>query len=335
MSQPNTNQTLAIVIPAYKGDFLAKALACLVRQTDQRFNIYIGDDASPDDIAGIVRATLGNRPYVLKRFEKNLGGQSLTKHWMRCVEMSNEPWFWLFSDDDLMDDNCVAAIHAMLAADANAADLMRFDAWIVDGTDRVTGLHALNLDREMGLEFAYGLLMGWRRSFVQQLVIRRTAFQRIGGYLEQPLGWSTDDAAIIALGWEKPVLRIPGARIRWRCSDKNISPDRSLERRKRTIGAICQFLEWLEVKLKSPRSEIFPGDEAAFHVAMDRYLIEQVMVQGGRPALANWERLKQTRARLGVGSNKALMKHVAAAMVVDVITSVGDFAKKFSGKNHD
>jgi ribosomal protein L36 len=330
MSQPTSNHPLAIVIPAYKGDFLAKALAGLARQTDQRFNIYIGDDASPDDIAGIARVALGNRPYVLKRFEKNLGGQSLTKHWMRCVEMSSEPWFWLFSDD-----NCVAAIHAMLAADANAADLMRFDAWIVDGTDRVTGLHAQNLDCETGLEFAYGLLMGWRRSFVQQLVIRRTAFNRMGGYLEQPLGWSTDDAAIIALGWDKPVLRIPDARIRWRCSDKNISPDRSLVRRKRTILAICQFLEWLDTRLQSPRAEIFPGDGRAFRLAMDRYLVEQVMVQGGRPALANWQRLKQIRARLGVGSSLALMKYVAAALAVDTITTVGDFVKKFAGKNHD
>ena len=39
---------LAIVIPYYKIIFFEKTLESLAQQTDKRFRVYIGDDASPD-----------------------------------------------------------------------------------------------------------------------------------------------------------------------------------------------------------------------------------------------------------------------------------------------
>ena len=94
--------------------------------------------------------------------------------------------------------------------------------------------------------------------------------------------------------------------------------------------AVCQFLQWLQGQLQSPREVLFPGDDLAFRQAMDRYLIEQVMVQGGRPALANLELLKRTRAALGVGSGAALMKHIAAATTSDAFAAAGAVAKKIA-----
>ena len=126
---PQTNQ-LAILIPAYKPDFLAQALQCLARQTDQRFAIYIFDDASPADIHGIARSILGARPFIFKRFEKNLGGTSLPQHWNRCVAETNEPWLWLFSDDDLMDDNCVAAFHKFLETEDAESSGLTAGSWM-------------------------------------------------------------------------------------------------------------------------------------------------------------------------------------------------------------
>ena len=58
MKSSAANQALAIIVPAYKGDFLAKALATLTQQTDQRFNLYVCDDASLDKIEAITRAAL-------------------------------------------------------------------------------------------------------------------------------------------------------------------------------------------------------------------------------------------------------------------------------------
>jgi glycosyltransferase involved in cell wall biosynthesis len=321
------NQKLAVIIPAFKSDFLARTLESLVRQTDQRFNIYVCDDASPADIHSITRSVLGERPHTYTRFENNLGGASIARHWDRCVALVREPWIWLFSDDDLMDAGCVEAFHRFLETEGEVTDLLRFDGWIVDEHDRIIEAFPLNFDGESWLEFAYGRLMGWRSSFMQQLVFRRRALEEAGGFLDLPLGWSTDDAAIIAMGRRRPLRRVPGARIYWRRSRKNLAPDRSLKVRKNKLRAICLFLRWLQSQLQAPREHLFEGDDAAFVRALDRCLMQQIGSEGSLPALANWSLLLHTRVQICEGSRFSLVKYIAAAGLSDSISTLGRAAR--------
>jgi glycosyltransferase involved in cell wall biosynthesis len=315
-------QKLAVVIPAFKPDFLARTLESLVRQTDQRFNIYVCDDASPADIESITRSALGSRPYLYKRFENNLGGTSITKQWDRCVALVREPWIWLFSDDDLMEADCVKAFHRFLEAEGEMTDLLRFDGWIIDENDKITELFPHNLDKESWLEFAYGRLMGWRRSFMQQLVFRRSALQEAGGFLDLPLGWSSDDAAIIMMGRQRRLRRVPGARVYWRRSQKNLMPDFSLKARTKKLRAICLFLQWLRDQLQEPREHLFEGDDTVFLRAMDRCLVMAILGQGSLPALANWRCLLETRAQVCKGSRLSLMKYIAFLALSDGMKSL-------------
>jgi glycosyltransferase involved in cell wall biosynthesis len=328
---PQKNQ-LAILIPAYKPDFLAQSLKCLARQTDQRFAIYIFDDASPADIQGIARSILSARPFTFKRFEKNLGGTSLPQHWNRCVAETHEPWLWLFSDDDLMDDNCVAAFHKFLETEAASADIVRFDGWLVDAADKIIGPHTFEADRESWLEYAYGHLMGWRRLFMQQLVFRRSAFETMGGFLDLPLATAADDAALIAMARTKPVRQISRAKAYWRCSDKNITPDRSLKKRSEKFRAVLLFVWWLEKQLQAPREHLFADDAAAFQRATDRFLVEQILGHGAWPALANWKLLARTRSEICHAAPLALLRYIIVAAVNDSISGLAALAKTVLGE---
>ena len=57
---------LAIVIPAYKAAFFERTLESIALQTDQRFRVYIGDDASDDALIPGLEAA-GAFPYPLAR----------------------------------------------------------------------------------------------------------------------------------------------------------------------------------------------------------------------------------------------------------------------------
>ncbi|SVA69461.1 uncharacterized protein METZ01_LOCUS122315, partial [marine metagenome] len=91
---------LAIVIPAFKPDFFRATLESIVVQTDMRFQLYVGDDCGPPEIFEIC-SSFPDLDLKYYRFPANLGSQSLTEHWNRCVALSSEPWVWLFADDDL------------------------------------------------------------------------------------------------------------------------------------------------------------------------------------------------------------------------------------------
>ena len=92
---------LAIIIPAYKACFFREVLDSIVRQSNRDFTVYIGDDASPDDLESIVSDYKDKLDIFYFRFEQNWGGRDLVAHWERCIELSDEPLVWLFSDDDL------------------------------------------------------------------------------------------------------------------------------------------------------------------------------------------------------------------------------------------
>ena len=333
MSISSQNHLLAVVIPAYKPDFLSKALACLARQTDQRFNLYICDDASPADIQTIAGLALGTRPFVFNRFEENLGGTSLARHWNRCVALSNEPWVWLFSDDDLMDDNCVEAFHKFLDRGGESADLLRFDGWMVDEHDKIIGPLGFDPERETWLEFAYGYLMNWRRTYMQRLVFRRSALEKAGGFLDLPMCLESDCAAIIALGLHRTIRQIPGARVSWRHSQQNITPDQSVRMRKQRFRAACLLLRWIKSQLEGPREHLFADDDAAFQRAMDSFLVNRIMIEGALPVLANWNLLIHTRSCIGNGSRLALLKYIVVAAVNDGLSALGQATKKLAGRS--
>ena len=101
---------LAIIIPAYKACFFREVLDSIVRQSNRDFTVYIGDDASPDDLESIVSDYKDKLDIFYFRFEQNWGGRDLVAHWERCIELSDEPLVWLFSDDDLMPPDAVERV---------------------------------------------------------------------------------------------------------------------------------------------------------------------------------------------------------------------------------
>src|SRR5688500_4733213 len=102
MNMINTEANLAIVIPVYKIEFFRPMLESIASQTNQNFNVYICNDCSTTVFAEII----GDFPQLkicYKRFSENLGRQDLVAQWTRCIDMTNnEPWIWMFSDDDIM-----------------------------------------------------------------------------------------------------------------------------------------------------------------------------------------------------------------------------------------
>lgn len=62
---------LAIIIPAYKACFFREVLDSIVRQSNRDFTVYIGDDASPDDLESIVSDYKDKLDIFYFRFEQN------------------------------------------------------------------------------------------------------------------------------------------------------------------------------------------------------------------------------------------------------------------------
>jgi len=241
-------EKLAIIIPAFKADFLRETLQSIARQSDKRFSLYIGDDASPHDLLEIIRPFVNEIDLRYHRFETNLGGTDLVAHWNRCIELSEgEEWIWLFSDDDVMDRSCVAAFYKYVEAHGETVgDLLHFDLEVInEHGDRIWPVipfgHCIDYT-----EFVTRRIGGNLHSTGVEYIFRRKRWEEVGGFESFDLAWCSDDATWIKLSENGGIQTIPDTRVKWRFSDRNISSkhaNAAIIRRK--VDASVAYVHWL------------------------------------------------------------------------------------------
>jgi glycosyltransferase involved in cell wall biosynthesis len=235
---------LAIIIPAYKAEFLSQSLESIANQTCKDFTLYIGDDASPYHLQDIVKDFQERIDIIYKRFEDNLGGVDLIAQWERCIGLSKrEKWIWLFSDDDIMDKNCVERFYATIDQTCESSDVYRFNTARIGKKNEIlipTENHPL---MESGLDFLKRKIGLQTESYAIEYIFSRSVYEKLG-FVNFPAAWTSDDATWALWGEEKGIRLIQGATVFWRFSGINISSSRNKTVAKKKMEAVVQFITW-------------------------------------------------------------------------------------------
>ena len=237
---------LAIVIPAYKSTFLAAALDSIAAQTCQDFTLYIGDDCSPHNLVEIVDRYRDKINLVYKRFDTNLGGKDLVAQWERCIDMTQgEDWLWLFSDDDVMEKNCVEEFYKTIKEKPKAG-LIHFNVNRLDNaTGKISPLPKFP-DFCSSKFYLDEKLKGHLISFVVEFVVRRDVFFDNGRFQNFDMAWGRD-----FISWVKfsdaagGIVTSDHAKVLWRKSNENISPDKSNPVLVRKIHSLISNAKWI------------------------------------------------------------------------------------------
>ena len=240
---------LAFVIPAFKGRYLADTLESLNEQSNKNFRVYIGDDASPDNLKEIIIPYQKRLNLHYIRFNDNLGGYSLVKQWERCVALSYEPFFCLLADDDVLHRNCVDDFYSALKESDEKFDVYRFNNAIIDESGNLIAYSTTPLQPESNLTFLYERLKNRRISFISSYIISRDAYRREKGFVDFPLAWCSDDASIILFSRLSGIYTIPGHPVYWRLSGQNISsPNKDTYLKK--IIAMIKYISWIADQIR-------------------------------------------------------------------------------------
>jgi glycosyltransferase involved in cell wall biosynthesis len=249
---------LSIVIPAYRDTFLAETLASVVRAADADTEVVIGDDASPGAISEIVEPFKSQLNLHYHRFEANLGATSLTKQWDRCIALSRGRWLLLLGDDDLIDENYVRAFRKTLAETRGRFDLYRFDNRWIDATGQVIRDGHMHPDLESWHQYVLSRFRGQSSTFTCDHVFSRDAYNRMGGFVDFPLAWCSDDATWVLLGLSSGIKKVNGAKASWRRSGQNISSAIAAFESTKVVS-MALYLNWLLSNL--PKSHPLAPEE--------------------------------------------------------------------------
>lgn len=233
---------LAIIIPYYKYAFFEATLQSLADQTNKQFKVYIGDDSSPENPLTLLEKFKDKLDFQYKKFEYNLGSQSLVKQWERCIELSvSEEWFLILGDDDVLGVNCVESFYNNINAISEGFNVVRFASCNIDEDGKQTSKVFQNPIIESSIDFFFRE----RRSSLSEYLFTKKKFFDIG-FKEFPLAWCTDILAVLELSDFENVYSINDSIVYVRISDKSISGSKELQGLK--SQAAFDFLYYLLVK---------------------------------------------------------------------------------------
>lgn len=214
---------LAIVIPYHKLAFFRECLQSLVNQTDQRFSIYIGNDASAQNPEALLREIKGKFNLVYKEFEQNLGGTSLTRQWERCIEMiADEKWIMVLGDDDILSVEVVEKFYEHLPKFDLTSNAVRFSSQVINEEGKPIAKRYFQPKYEDAIHSYYRKLKGENRGSLSEFIFRRSQYDKFK-FKNYALGWTADDRAVIDFSEGREIYSINDAVVYFRKSALHIS----------------------------------------------------------------------------------------------------------------
>jgi len=240
---------LAIVIPAYKIMYFDQALESFANQTCKNFTLYIGDDASPDNLEEIVEKYKSGLSIVYHRFKSNLGSTDLVAHWERCIDLTqDEEWIWLFSDDDIASPDCVSGFFETLdryMKENVFNKVFRFNLYITD--QNLKPVNNFETPATFSVEYFlenYFITHKFNNRAVE-FVFSRFLYNSEARFVKFPLAWGSDLATALKFGQKEGFFTINTGKVYWRSSEFNISGNNAPILTPQKVQGFNQYYLWI------------------------------------------------------------------------------------------
>lgn len=225
--------SLAIVIPYYRKAFFRETIESLVEQTDKRFRVYIGDDASPEEALDIFSSFEPQLNIIYRSFKENFGSKSLVLHWDRCIELiQDEQWIMILGDDDVLDKKLVEVFYKNLEIiEKNKLSVVKFSTKVIDKNSNLLYEKECQKSIIKSTDSFYNKITNQTRSSLSEHIFRRSVYDSYG-FREYNLAWHSDDMAWLEFSNFQNIFCINEATVKIRISDISISGDDALKNKK-------------------------------------------------------------------------------------------------------
>lgn len=237
MKQPS----FSFVMPAYKAEYLSKAINSVLNQDYNNFELIIVNDASPENLKEIVKGFQDNR---IRYYEntQNIGGKDLIKNWNYCVSMAENDYIILATDDDIFEPCFLSNAKKLIEKYPNV-DVIRSGVKKIDEKENVLDIEFPLKEHMSAKEFVLFYAKGGTISCISNYIFRRTSLNKNGGFISFPRAHFSDDATALALSLNG-VACIPSNDFCFRVSNINLSNQTNISIVIDQIKATELYMTW-------------------------------------------------------------------------------------------
>lgn len=245
MAMHNNPPLFSIAIPAYKCAFLAEAIGSCLAQSFGDFELVIVDDASPENIAGIIASYQDSRIRYYRNAQ-NCGAVNVVDNWNICLEHCRGKYVICMGDDDRMLPCCLDEYVRLITTYPN---LNVYHAWteLIDEQGRVTK----QLLRRP--EYQGCMAMIWQHwdgdaQYIGDFCFRMDHLRSVGGFYKLPLAWGADHISTARAASTRGIANAQKVTFQYRESNSTISKGQNNDIK---IEAKLLEKQWFEEYLKN------------------------------------------------------------------------------------
>ena len=188
------NPKVCIGIPAYKPEFLEEAIASVLAQTFEDWELIVVDDCSPGDIKGIVGKFTDPRIRYYRN-EQNIGAEDPSYNWDRCVSYARGEFFCLLCDDDMYHPTFLEEM-LKLAEQFPDCNVFRARAQTINRQGEIIDKYPSSPLWESCEDYIWHKTHGVRHQTISEWMLRIQHLLDCGGYLHFPCAWAADVVSI-------------------------------------------------------------------------------------------------------------------------------------------
>lgn len=187
----------SFVLPAYKARFLKEAIDSILAQTYTDFELIIVNDASPEDLDSIVHSYDDPRiQYYIN--EENIGGKDLVRQWNHSISYADGEYLILASDDDVYSADYLKKMNTLIEKYPHVS-VFRPQIQIINEYGSIIYKYECIKEYTTQIEFFYSWMKSKIGSGIAYYIFKRTDIIKIGGFINFPCAWGSDDATVITL----------------------------------------------------------------------------------------------------------------------------------------
>lgn len=234
-----------ITIPAYKAAFLPEAIESCLAQTYSDFELIIVDDASPENITGIVH-NYEDRRIKYYRNEHNSGAINVVENWNRCLAYTTGEYVICMGDDDKLLPNCLEEYAKLMERHPG---LGVYHAWteIIDENSKIISIQEARPEYEGVCSMMWERFERGRQQFIGDFCFNTSSLKSNNGFYKLPLAWGSDDISAFRAA-VKGIANTQKPTFQYRINSQTISKRGNAELK---LKAVNQSIEWYQYFLNT------------------------------------------------------------------------------------
>lgn len=231
----------SIGIPAYKVLFLKECVESILNQTYTDFELIIVNDASPQDIEGIIMTYNDQRIRYFKN-ERNFGAEHVVDNWNKCLSFAKGEYFILMGDDDRLDKDYLNEFLKIISK-YEEFKVFHCKSILINEKSEIIGETISWPEIESVYANIWYRMIAKRQHFISDFVFKTDELLKIGGFYFLPMAWGSDDITSYIIGQDKGIVSINLPLLNYRISTLTLSNSNYVELK---LNSIQLEIDWIK-----------------------------------------------------------------------------------------